>query len=196
MSEVEIGKAGPRPASLGEVFLAFTRMALQGFGGVLPIAHRELVERLRWLDAAQFVEVLALSQVLPGPNVVNLAIILGDRWFGWRGSLAAAGGLLAFPFIIVMALGIAFRQFGGHPLALGALRGLGVVAAGLVISTALKLARTLKEIPLGLLVGAPLALATAVLVGLLHLPLLWVLLGLGAFSVGATALARRRREGR
>jgi chromate transporter len=81
-----------RPASTTELFFTFNRLALQGFGGVLAIAQHELVERQRWLTRQQFVEMLALSQVLPGPNVVNLALMLGDRFFGWRGALAPWAG--------------------------------------------------------------------------------------------------------
>ena len=75
-----------RPADCTELFRAFNRLALQGFGGVLPVAHRELVERQRWLSPQQFVELLTLGQVLPGPNIINMAIVIGDRFFGWRGA--------------------------------------------------------------------------------------------------------------
>mgnify|MGYP000965508952 FL=1 len=95
-----------RPRSLADVYRVFTRMALQGFGGVLPVAHRELVERERWMSPQGFLEVLSLSQVLPGPNVVNLAIIFGDRHFGWRGALAATAGMLSVPMLVVLVLAL------------------------------------------------------------------------------------------
>ena len=84
-----------RPASCGALFSVFNRLALQGFGGVLPVAHRTLVERERWVSPQQFVDLLTIGQVLPGPNIINISIILGDRFFGWRGALAATAGLLA-----------------------------------------------------------------------------------------------------
>ncbi|MGZ5747555.1 MAG: chromate transporter, partial [Caldimonas sp.] len=99
------------PASAGELFFTFNRLALQGFGGVLAVAQRELVERKRWLSRDQFVEMLALSQVLPGPNVVNLALMFGDRFFGLRGALAAVGGMLVVPLVIVLALTAAYAEF-------------------------------------------------------------------------------------
>ena len=80
-----------RPASTGDLFITFNRLALQGFGGVLAVAQRELVERKRWLTREQFVEMLSLSQVLPGPNVVNLALMLGDRFFGLTRRVRRAG---------------------------------------------------------------------------------------------------------
>jgi chromate transporter len=182
-------KAESAPASPTELFLAFNSMAMQGFGGVLPIAHRELVERRRWLGPDAFVELLTLGQVLPGPNIINMAVILGDRWFGWRGILAAVAGLLTLPLLIVLILAILYGQFASDPMVNGALRGMGAVAAGLVISTALKLSRTLKDNPLGLRLGLPLGLAMLVMVGFLRWPMIWVLLGLGPVAV---ALAFRR----
>ncbi|MDA8411051.1 MAG: chromate transporter [Treponema sp.] len=191
----EAGSDGPpRPRSLLELFLAFNRLALQGFGGVLPIAHRELVERLHWLNPDEFVELLALGQVLPGPNIINMAVILGERWFGWRGSVAASAGLLALPSVIVLFLATLYQEFSSQPLVNGALRGMGVAAAGLVISTALKLWKTLARNPLGRIWGSVLAAAMVLLVGLLRWPMLWVLLGLGPLATALAWWVLRRRS--
>ena len=84
----------PRPASLTALFWAISGIALQGFGGVLAVVQRELVEKKQWLTTEEFVEDWAVSQIMPGPNVVNLALIIGDRYFGWRGALAALAGML------------------------------------------------------------------------------------------------------
>ncbi|WP_088282064.1 chromate transporter [Ideonella sp. A 288] len=173
----------PAPASCGELFRAFQRLALQGFGGVLPVAHRELVERLRWLSPDEFVELLALGQVLPGPNIINLALIFGDRHFGWRGALAATAGLLSAPMLLVLALATLYRQFATEPMVAGALRGMGAVAAGLVLSTAVKLWPTLKKNALGLPLAVGLAAATFAMVGLLRWPMVGVVLGLGSAAM-------------
>jgi len=180
------------PQSCAELFRVFNRLALRGFGGVLPVAHRTLVEEAGWLTPQQFVELLALSQVLPGPNIVNLALILGDRHHGWRGAIAAAGGLLALPLLIVLALALGYRQYADNPLVGGALRGMASVAAGLVVSTAVKVAPTLKKNPLGSIAGALLAALTLVGVGFLRWPMVWVVLGLG--SVGMTLAWRGLRR--
>ena len=177
------------PDSCRALFLAFQRLSLQGFGGVLPVAHRELVERQRWLSNDEFVALLSLGQVLPGPNIINMALIFGDRHFGGRGALAACAGLLAAPLAIVLVLVSLYQQFATEPLVAGALRGMGAVAAGLVLATAAKLAETLKHNILGLPLCATLAAATLVAVGALRWPMVWVLLGLGAV---ATAIAWRR----
>ncbi len=177
------------PASLTELFLAFTSLALQGFGGVLPVAQRELVERRRWLSREQFVEMLAVSQVLPGPNVVNLALTFGDRAFGWRGAVTALVGMLALPLLVVLGLTAVYGRFADIPAVSGALRGMGAVAAGLVIATGIKLLGALRRNTLGL----PLCLGLAALMAIgsawLHWPLIWLLLGLGLVSC---SLAWRR----
>ncbi|MCM5682015.1 chromate transporter [Schlegelella sp. S2-27] len=169
----------PRPESLTELFFAFTRLALQGFGGVLPIAQRELVERRRWLGKQDFVDMLSLGQVLPGPNIINVSLMVGDRFFGWKGAAVAVAGMLLFPLLIVLGLAALYTEVLAHPLAAGALRGMGAVAAGLVIATALKLVASLKRSPLGQVPAALLALATLAMIAGLRWPLLWVLAGLG-----------------
>lgn len=171
------------PASPASLFWAFNRLALQGFGGVLPVAQRELVDRLHWLTPQQFLELLALSQVLPGPNIVNLGLILGDRCFGWRGALAATAGMLLAPTAVVLLLAVSAAQLRHVPEVAGALRGMGVVAAGLVLSTAAKLVPGLRQHVLGLPVATALVLLTAVAIGLLRWPLAAVVVGLGVVSV-------------
>ena len=186
-SVVTAGCQAPRSPS--ELFFAFNRMALQGFGGVLAVAQHELVERLNWMTREQFVEMLAISQVMPGPNVVNLSLMFGDRHFGLRGAFAALAGMLLVPLFIVLALTALYAEYAAHPMVSGALRGMGAVAAGLVISTALKLSTTLKKSAMGLPLGLAFALVTFVAIGLLRWPLVWVLLGLGTLAV-ATAWYR------
>ncbi len=150
-----------RPRSAMEVFRVFNRLALQGFGGVLAVAQRELVERERWMTPAQFLELLSLGQVLPGPNIVNMALMIGDRFLGWRGAAAALAGLMCAPLLIVLLLAALYRETMSQPMVAGALRGMGAVAAGLVIATALKLVGTLRGNPMGLKACALFAAAHA-----------------------------------
>jgi chromate transporter len=171
------------PASVQQLFLAFNHLSLQGFGGVLPVAQRELVERRGWLTREQFLEMLSLAQVLPGPNILNLALMIGDRAFGWRGVAAALGGLLLAPLFIVLALTVLYGQLASVPMVAGALRGMGAVAAGLVMATAIKLFGGLRRHPLGRRWCLVYAGLTAVLVGGLRWPLVAVVLGLGGGSV-------------
>ncbi len=178
-----------QPGSCAELYLVFQRLALQGFGGVVPVAHRELVERQRWMSADEFVGLLALGQVLPGPNIINMALIYGDRHFGWRGAMSACAGLLAVPLLIVLVLVSLYRQFAGDPMVAGALRGMGAVAAGLVLATAVKLLPTLKKNVLGLPLCALLCAATLASIGWLRWPMVWVVLALGSVAM---AVAWRR----
>jgi chromate transporter len=178
-----------RPRSHRDLFVTFALLALQGFGGVIVVAQRVLCEERRWLSRAEFLEMLSLGQVLPGPNICNVALILGDRFYGWRGAAAALGGLMVAPFVLVLALAAAYAHWSGHPAVAGALRGMGAVSAGLIAGTAVKLAASLRESPLGaptcLLLGA----VAFALVGLLRVPLAWTLLGSGSV---AFALAWQR----
>ena len=171
------------PASPAELFRACNWLALQGFGGVLPVAQRELVDRLRWLTRQQFLELLSVAQVLPGPNIVNLLLIFGDRLFGWRGALAATAGILLAPLAVVLLLALLVGQLQGVPHVAGALRGMGVVAAGLVLSTAFKLATGLRRNPMGMPACAALVALTVLAVAWLRWSLVGVVLGLGAVAM-------------
>ena len=178
--------ARPQPRSLTDLFVSFTLLALQGFGGVLAVVQRELVENKRWLTREEFVEEWAVAQIMPGPNVVNLSLMIGHRYFGLRGALAALAGMLTVPLVVVLLLAIVYAQFAGHPGVAGALRGMGAVAAGLIAATGLKLLGALKQHPLKLPVCIALALACFAGVALLRLPLAYVLLGLGLVACAWT----------
>ncbi len=179
----------PQPSSPADLFFSFTWLALQGFGGVLAVVERELVERKRWLTREEFIEEWAVAQIMPGPNVVNLSLIIGGRYFGLRGALAALAGMLALPLVIVLLMALTYSYFSGHPGLAGALRGMAAVSAGLIAATGLKLAGALKKHPLPLLYSAPLSVMGVLMVALLRWPLFYVLLGLG--SLGCLLTWRR-----
>lgn len=139
----------PEPAAMRvgplDLFVAFSQLALSGFGGVLPWAHRALVERRGWLTQREFVETLALGQLLPGPNIGNMAVIIGYRFAGYAGAAAAVAGLVAGPFAIMIAVGMLYQNYGALPLVQQALSGMSAVVAGLVLATGLKMAGSLKR---------------------------------------------------
>lgn len=172
----------PRPQSSADLFWSFTWLALQGFGGVLAVVQREIVEKKRWLTPEEFVEDWAVAQTMPGPNVINLAIMIGDRHFGLSGAIAALSGVLAAPMLIVLVLALLYANYSHHPQVAGALRGMGAVAAGLITATGLKLVPALRRNPLGVPLSAAIAGLCFVLVALLQVPLVWVLLGVGGLS--------------
>jgi len=176
----------PRPRNTADLFWSFTWLALQGFGGVLAVVQRELVEKKRWMTNEEFVEDWAVAQIMPGPNVVNLSVMIGDRYFGLRGAAAALAGMLLFPMLLVLALAVVYAQFASHPAVAGALRGMGAVAAGLIAGVGLKLAMALRKHPLGLWGCALIAALTFGGMALLRLPLAWVLPVLGGAACAIT----------
>ena len=178
-----------RPQSLTDVFLSFTILSLQGFGGVMPIVQRELVDRKRWMTQEEFVEEWAVAQIMPGPNVVNLALMVGARYFGWQGAVAAFAGMMALPSVLVLLLAMAYGQFAHYPQVAGAVRGMGAVAIGLIIASGIRMFGALTTNPLGLSLCIALGMACFVMVGVLRWPLVYALLALGTLG---TALAYRK----
>jgi chromate transporter len=181
-SRQDTSQAAAQPRSKTDLFLSFTWLALQGFGGVLAVVQRELVDKKRWLTRDQFVEDWAVAQILPGPNVVNLSLMIGGRYFGLPGALAALAGMLLAPLLVALVLAVSFASIADAPAALGALRGMGAVAAGLITATGLKLIGALQNNVMGRFVCWGFAAATFVAIVLLRLPLAWVLMGLGSVA--------------
>lgn len=182
MSNSETVLNRPRPSSLSDLFWSLTWLALQGFGGVLSVVQRELVEKKQWLTPEEFLEDWAVAQILPGPNVVNLSLMIGDRYFGLRGALAAVTGILLFPLLLVLALAALFAGISEIPGVQGALRGLGAVAAGLIAATGFRLVRGLKTNVMSRTVCAAIAAMTFIAIAWLRIPLFWVLLSIGTLA--------------
>ena len=184
--------SGPKPApdplppqlprSKTDLFLSFNWLALQGFGGVLAVVQRELVEKKRWLTRDEFVEDWAVAQILPGPNVVNLAMMIGGRHHGLGGAMAALMGMLLAPLLVVLLLAVLYGSVADTPTAQGALRGMGAVAAGLITATGIKLVAALDKNPMGMGLCIGFAAATFVAIALLRWPLVWVLPGIGSVA--------------
>lgn len=172
-----------------ELFLGFLSIGASGFGGVLPFARRMLVERRRWLTPAEFTEVLSLGQFLPGPNICNVSVCVGRRFHGWRGSVAAFGGLMLVPFLVVVALGLLYARYGHRPEVDAAFDGIAAAAAGLVVATGLKMLDAHRRDGLALLFVA----LTFVGIALFRWPLLLILLVVAPLSV-ALAWWRHSRK--
>jgi len=150
------------PRTLTELFMGFLAIGARSFGGVLPWAYRTMVEERRWLTQADFAETIGLCQFLPGPNIGNASIVLGKRWFGVSGAIVAFLGLMALPFVWVMALGALYLEWSTHPLVRAVVTGVGATGAGLFIGTALKLGRALVHKPAALVLVASCFLAVGV----------------------------------
>ena len=169
------------------LFASFLQMGLLGFGGVLPWARRVIVDERRWLDDREFAELLGLCQVLPGPNVVNLAVIIGARTHGVPGALIAVTGILLVPVGLLLLIATFYASVASDPLVQNAIAGASAAAAGLIIGTAARLLRHVRPPARGLLVGA----AAFLTVGVLQWPLLWVIAVLVPVAVIAEWRAAR-----
>jgi chromate transporter len=172
-----------------ELFLGFAKIGLLGFGGVAPWARHIIVAEKRWLAERDYASILGVGQVLPGPNTVNSAIIIGDRFQGTVGALLAVLGLLCMPITVLIGIALIYDRIAGLP-SVGAAIGAGAAAAaGLVIGTALKMARRLRPNASAIAVG----LAAFISVGLLHVPMALAIAMLGPVSI---ALVWRERRGK
>ena len=173
--------------SRAALFLGFAKIGLLGFGGVAPWARRVIVEERRWLSEPEYASILGIGQVLPGPNTVNSAIIIGDRFQGAAGALLAVMGLLCVPIAVLIAIALVYERIAGLPHVDAAIGVGAAAAAGLVIGTALKMARNLRPNAAAIAVG----LAAFAAVGLLHLPLALVIAVLGPVSIALVWWRRR-----
>jgi chromate transporter len=172
----------PRPKSLTDLFVSFTLLALQGFGGVLAVVQRELVENKRWLTRDEFIEDWSVAQIMPGPNVINLALIVGGRYFGLKGAVVGLAGMIVVPLVLVVVLALIYSQFSEHQGVAGALRGMGAVAAGLIMATGIKLIAALETNVIGWRWCTALGLACLVGIIVFRLPLAYILFGLGGVA--------------
>jgi chromate transporter len=172
-------EAPREPPGLRALFLGFLTVGLCGFGGVLPWARRMVVEQRRWLTAAEFSDLLALCQFLPGPNIINVSAALGLRFRGLAGSVVCFVGLMAAPMAIVIVLGVFFAHFRDIPAVRHGFSGLAAGASALVLATALKIAAPLRH----RLDGIAIAVATLAAIAVLRIPMLPVLLVLAPVGV-------------
>src|ERR1700722_14764784 len=177
------------PPGLFELFTAFARMSVAGFGGVLPFARRGIVDQHRWMTADEFNETFALCHFLPGPNIVNFTMVFGSRFRGIPGGIAAFLGLLGPPAIIMIILAALYQHFGDIDALRRILAGVSCAAVGLLISVVFRMMTPL--IKKRDLIGLVVLLAVFAAIGLLRLPLPAVLLVAIPLSI-AIVFARRR----
>jgi len=180
----------PNPPSPGELFLAFAKMSLAGFGGVLVWARRGIVEQHRWMTAEEFNETFALCHFLPGPNIVNLSVVFGSRFGGLAGGLAAFAGLIGPPMLIAIVLAALYARFGEIETLRRILAGIACAAVGLLIAVVLRMMMPLvrKRDVASMLMLVAVFLA----IGVLRLPLQVVLLVAVPLSLFITWFLRTR----
>jgi chromate transporter len=189
MSETSASSPPPYVPTHAELFIAFLRITLSGFGGTLPWTRRMFVEEKRWMTAEEFNDAYALCQFLPGPNIVNLTMIFGARMRGATGALACWAGFLILPFCLMLTVGVLYSKYGDVDALRRILGGIVAAAAGLLIATVAKMALPLLRGPLG---PAPFVLAaTALAIGIMRWPLHWAMLVLVPVSIALAFWWRR-----
>jgi chromate transporter len=163
----------PAPPSLSAIAAVFLIIAMQSFGGGLSgWIRREVVQKRNWMGEQQFLSGLALCQIAPGPNAVNLSVFIGTTLRGTSGACAALGGMLGVPMIVVLALGAGFAAVSGAAVVGSVMAGIGAAAIGLNLATGLRMTRRGIRTP----VGAAVAVAAAVSIGVLATDFLRTLL--------------------
>jgi chromate transporter len=178
------------PPSLTALFVAFAKMSLAGFGGVLVWARRGIVDQHKWMTADEFNETFALCHFLPGPNIVNLTFVFGSRFRGIAGAIAAFSGLVGPPVVIVTVLAVLYQRYGEIDALRRILAGVSCAAVGLLIAVVFRMMWPL--IKRRDVVGLVVLLAVFVAIGLLRLPLASVLLVAIPISIAITFAMRRR----
>jgi chromate transporter len=182
----------PDPPGLIELFVAFAKMSLAGFGGVLVWARRGIVEQHRWMTAEEFNETFALCHFLPGPNIVNLSVVFGARFRGVAGAIAAFAGLVGPPMVIATILAALYARYGEIDALRRILAGVACAAVGLLVSVVLKMMTPLLK--KRDFVGLAILLAVFVAIGMMRLPLQMVLLGAIPLSLAITYFLRGRGQ--
>ena len=179
----------PQRPGLAELFLAFAKMSLAGFGGVLYWARRGIVDQRRWMTAEEFNETYALCHFLPGPNIVNLSLVFGSRFRGIAGGVAAFAGLVGPPMVIATILAALYARFGEIDVLRRILAGVSCAAVGLLLATVFRMMMPLirKRDLIGLIILAAVFLA----IGIARLPLQAVLLVGVPVSLAVTLMMRR-----
>ena len=177
------------PPTLAALFVAFAKMSLAGFGGVLVWARRGVVDQHKWMTAEEFNETFALCHFLPGPNIVNFTMVFGSRFRGIAGGIAAFSGLLGPPLVIMTILGMLYQHFGEIEMLRRILAGVSCAAVGLLIAVVFRMMKPLikKRDVIGLVILA----AVFVAIGVLRLPLASALLVAIPVSIAITWFIRR-----
>lgn len=182
------------PKSLAELFGTFFMLALQCFGGALTVVQRGLIEDKKWFTKGEYVEMFALIQAIPGPNVCKIVIMTGFVFFGLKGAVVALAGFTVLPYAVTVAMACAVERFIDCPQVAGALHGILAAASGMGIGGALSLAETYRSHPVGPKLWIAGAALTFALFAFVRVPLVWVLLGCGAPWVLMTYRAMRKMK--
>lgn len=166
------------------LFIGFMKLGLMGFGGVLPLAHRMIVDDQKWLDSETFNNLLGICQLLPGGNIINMAVAIGYEFHGMKGAISSVIGLITAPTIIVIMIYQLYTQFQSYPTIQHMIEGLAAAAAGLLFAMGLKMLRPIFKNYLTLITLA----LTFIFMLVIKLPLVLTLVILVSMNISVLSL--------
>jgi len=191
MSDGELAQAHKGKAPIADVFWSFLKIGGSAFGGsTQAMMHREVVERRQWVDDEAFLAGLAIAQVLPGANPVNLALYMGMKARGGLGAIVAVTAMIIPAFCIIMLMGFAYRQYSGLPITHFVLGGVAAVGIGATLAVGAKVTSKLPREIWTYAIG----LAVFVAVGVLRWPMLYVVAVAVPLSIGIAWLGAREAK--
>ena len=166
-------------ASIGQIFLEFLIIGATSFGGVVPYLRASLVTKRGWIDDKEFVEMLSISQSLPGLNATNMAIQVGDKLGAALGSFAAVIGICLPGAVLMYIVGLFYRAHGDHIWITAALKGVAAAAVGLILSTVVSMSKKSLSNKFDFVFVA----LTVIAVNRLHISVPRTLIGLGILAI-------------
>lgn len=183
MSEIDakpkVTEATSCDVSIGRIFLEFLIIGATSFGGVVPYLRGSLVTRLQWLRDNEFVELLSISQSLPGLNATNMAILVGQKLSGALGAIVAVLGICLPGGLLMFIVGIVYRAHGDHAWSAAALKGVAAASIGLILSTVVQLSKG----SLGQRIDFAFVAVTVIAVNRLHQSVLTTLIVVGLLAI-------------
>lgn len=171
-------------------FLTFFRIGLFTIGGgyaMIPLIEQEVVERHKWIAREEFLDMMALSQAMPGVFAINFSICIGNRLRGLRGSVAFASGVVLPSLLIILLLAMFFRTFAGNAVIEAVFKGIRPAVVALIAVPCVKLGKTAKIT----LASAWLPIMVTVLIAIVGVSPVYVIV---LVAVGAYLYGRYLRE--
>lgn len=172
-------------ASIGQLFWSFFKIGTFTIGGgyaMIPLMEKELVDRHRWLTAEEFMEILALSQTMPGIFAANMAAHVGWRLRGILGAVVSVIGNILMPILIILALAMGLRYVQGSPVVEAIFKGVRPVVVALIAAPVFRMAKTVHITRYNFWIP----LLAALLIWLLGVSPIWIIVvtGIGGFLYG------------
>ena len=182
--------------SLGTLFFTFFKIGLFTFGGgyaMIALLEEEFIQRRKWLDKDEFLDMAAIAESTPGPVAINSATYLGYKLAKVPGAATATVAVCLPSFLIIYAISLFFEQFTQLTVIANAFKGIQVCVIYLIFSAGVRMLKALDKSPFatGVLAAVMLAMVGLSLAGVSVSSILLILLS-GAAGVAAWLIGRRK----